>query len=94
MSKLSNRVQVLLDDEDRRQFAGLAQREGLSLSAWLRRAGQERHALMDERLRFESRADLDSFFDACGRREEGVEPDWEDHRKVIEGSVRGGQPST
>jgi len=36
------RVQVLLEKQEREQFRREAEREGLSLSAWLRRAGQDR----------------------------------------------------
>jgi hypothetical protein len=33
-----------------------------------------------------SAADLRKFFKACDLREEGREPDWEEHLKTIEGS--------
>ena len=37
-----NRLQLLLTDEERKQFDAAADRNGESLSAWLRRAGRER----------------------------------------------------
>ncbi len=94
MSRASNRVQVLLDDQDRRSFAHMAEREGLSLSAWLREAGRERLAFQSEKRQFDSVEDLDRFFEACSQRETGAEPDWEDHRRVIDESIRRGRPRT
>ena len=94
MSRASNRVQVLLDDRDRRSFAHMAEREGLSLSAWLRQAGRERLKDQAEKRRFASLADLDGFFEECSRRESGIEPDWQDHRRVIEDSIRRGHSQT
>ena len=41
------RVQVLLEEQERGQFRREAEREGLSLSAWLRRAGQDRLGTLD-----------------------------------------------
>ena len=34
--------------------------------------------------------ELRAFFSACDRREEGREPDWQDHLAVIEASKRSG----
>src|SRR5438094_78621 len=39
---MSSRVQVILSDEDREAFRLQAEREGVSLSAWLRDAGRRR----------------------------------------------------
>ena len=72
------RVQVLLDPESRRLFQELAQREGLSLSAWLRRAGEER-AERQQSISIQSAEELDDFFLECAEREVGDEPDWDDH---------------
>ena len=36
------RVKLIFPDEDKAQFVRQARREGLTLSAWLRAAGQER----------------------------------------------------
>ena len=76
------RVQVLLDPESRRLFQELAEREGLSLSAWLRRAGEER-AERQQVSRIRSVEELDAFFQDCAEREVGEEPDWEDHARAI-----------
>jgi hypothetical protein len=72
------RVHVLVDDGEREQFRRQAEREGLSLSAWLRRAGQERLEARQGR-RLSSLRDLKAFFRAADARETGREPDWEEH---------------
>ena len=91
---LSKRVQVLLDDHDRQSFQQMAERQGLSLSAWLRSAGRERLARQSERGRIDSVVELDAFFEQCNRRETGIEPEWQDHRKVIEGSLERGRANS
>jgi hypothetical protein len=83
------RVQVLLDPESRRLFQQLAEREGLSLSAWLRRAGMER-AERQQESPIRGVEELDEFFRDCALRELGEEPDWEDHGKTIRRSQRSG----
>lgn len=83
------RVQVVMSEEERDRFRGQARREGLSLSAWLRTAGQERLAKAFERPRMQTREALDAFFQQCDEREKsGSEPDWEEHLKVIASSRR------
>jgi hypothetical protein len=37
---------------------------------------------------------LRSFFDACAQREQGEEPDWDEHLRVIRGSQRSGAAPT
>ena len=90
----SKRVQVILDAEDRRSFEAMAKREGLSLSAWLREAGRERLSRLRTHRRFETVEELDGFFDECRDRESGAEPDWDEHRLVIEGSIARGRSAT
>lgn len=84
---MATRVQVILEDEEKELFQHRAKAEGLSLSAWLRRAGQE---LMRKQKKTLTRADLNAFFKACDAREQGTEPDWEEHLGVIERSKRSG----
>jgi hypothetical protein len=90
----TRRVQVLLDEEERRSFQSSAKREGQSLSAWLRDAGRERLDRRRARARFESVEELNAFFDRCRRRERGTEPDWDEHRRVIAHSVASGRAET
>jgi hypothetical protein len=76
------RVQVVLDAKDRERFREHARREGMSLSAWLRRAGQK----MVEQHRRWTPAELRAFFREIDRRNKGKgrEPDWEETKRLIE----------
>ena len=87
------RVQVLVEPAEQEQFRRQAEREGLSLSAWLRQAGQERLGARRNR-RLDSLRDLKAFFRAADAREKGREPDWEDHEAVIARSRASGQSGT
>ena len=88
---MTTRVQVILEEDEKERFQRRARREGLSLSAWLRKAGRLR---LSQESRMTSRTDLDAFFAACDTREKGVEPDWEEHLKVIERSKSSGAAET
>lgn len=83
------RVQLLIPDEDHARFANQARSEGMSLSAWLRAAANERLHRRSPAEPFESRSDVERFFASCDEREgPGPEPDWEQHLAVI-GESRG-----
>jgi hypothetical protein len=84
------RVQVILDEEEKERFQREARREGLSLSAWLRRAGEERLQGKPASSRMDTVEDLRAFFSACDRTEEGREPDWHEHLAVLEASKQSG----
>jgi hypothetical protein len=90
---MSSRVQVVMDEVEREAFRRAAAREGLSLSDWLRRAARDRLAAAEPPL-LSSPEELRVFFDACDAREQGVEPDWEQHRQVIEESKVAGRTTT
>lgn len=83
---MTTRVQVILEEEEKELFQHRARAEGLSLSSWLRRAGQEQI----RKRAMTSSADLEAFFRACDLREKGLEPDWEEHLAVIGRSQRSG----
>lgn len=91
---MSKRVQVILPDDEREVFARQAAREGLSLSAWLRRSGRERLAIARREARLSTVAKLRAFFRECDGRERGREPDWDDHRAVIARSAGSGTSGT
>ena len=88
---MSIRVQVILNEEETAQFKAQAQKESKSLSSWLRDAGRR---LLDENTRRDSLKDptsLKAFFEACEKREKGIEPDWEEQKQfILEGYRRGG----
>ncbi|WP_447969533.1 antitoxin [Nitrospira sp. M1] len=69
----------------------MAQREGLSLSAWLRKAGNEKLLLNEQQKPIYDKESLERFFLECDAHDEGTEPDWEDHLKVINRSRASGQ---
>ena len=81
-----SRVHVLLDDAEKARYRAQAAREGKSLGAWLRAAAEDRlrAAAMHRDLR--TRGSLEQFFAECDERESGREPDWDEHREVIERS--------
>ena len=84
------RIQVLLDPEERDRFRRLANQRGLSLSAWLREAAVRRAAEESESTRMRTVDELRSFFAQCDAREVGREPDWDEHRAVLDASIREG----
>lgn len=78
------RIHLVLTDEDRDSFAHEAQREGLSLSEWLRLAAKERLQRQMARRQFRDEGELDAFFGRCDTTAGAdSEPDWEDHLKTI-----------
>jgi hypothetical protein len=87
------RVQVLLEESEQEHFRQQAEREGLSLSAWLRQAGQERLRSRRGR-RLSTLRDLRDFFRVVDAREKGREPDWNEHLAVIERSRASGTSGT
>lgn len=91
---MSTRIHIILDDAEKERFRRQAEREGKSLAAWLREAARERLAATDQRTELRTLKQLRAFFDACDRRETGPEPDWEEHRKVIERSIGTGASET
>ena len=85
---MSVRVQVILDEEEVARFKSQAQKESKSLSAWLRDAGRK---MLETNRQWQSLMDpksLRRFFDSCNEREEGREPEWEEHKRVILESIR------
>ena len=88
------RVQLIIPDEDKARFVRQARREGLTFSAWLRAAARERLKDRQRAQRFQSREDLQRFFEECDAREgPGVEPDWDEHLQTLHESKIGGLPN-
>ncbi len=90
---MASRVQVILDEAERESFRRRARAEGLSLSAWLRRAGRDRLNARPGPPLHSVRA-LRSFFAGCDVREKGREPDWREHLEVIGASRKRGSSAT
>ena len=79
---MSVRVQVILDEEEVTRFKSQAMKESKSLSAWLRDAGKNMIEINRRQQRLTDPDSLNRFFRKCNERENGVEPDWEDHRII------------
>ena len=90
------RVQLVIPDDDRVRFLRQARLEGLTFSAWLRAAAQERLERMRPKSRFRTQEDLADFFAACDAAEgtNEMEPDWEKHKRTMDQSRRRGLPET
>jgi hypothetical protein len=80
---MSFRVQVILDKEDVALFKSQAMKESKSLSAWLRDAGKKMIEINRQNQRLTDPDSLNRFFRKCNEKENGVEPDWEDHKRLI-----------
>ena len=88
------RVQVLIKAREREAFRQVAEREGKSLSGWLRESALDRLEATKATAKITSAADLRKFFKACDLREKGREPDWEEHLKAMEASRKTGRSGT
>jgi hypothetical protein len=88
-----SRIQVVISEIEREAFRQAAAREGLTLSEFLRRAARDRLAAASA-ARVRTATDLRAFFRECDLREEGNEPDWLEHRAVIEDSKATGKTIT
>ncbi|HUH14101.1 MAG TPA: ribbon-helix-helix protein, CopG family [Longimicrobiales bacterium] len=91
---MPERIHIVVDPSEKERFRLLAEREGKSLSAWLRDAARERAAAAASASALDTEQALRDFFAACDEREVGTEPGWEHHRRVIEDSVRSGAAGT
>lgn len=86
---MSVRIQVVLSKRERESFRLQAQREGKSLSGWLREAGQDKLSTNKPKP-LTTHQEVRRFFRECDRREKGTEPDWQEHLSVLERSFRSG----
>ena len=79
---MSVRVQVILDEKEAAKFRSQAARESKSLSAWLRDAGRKTLEASEHRPLNDPES-LKAFFEKCGGREKGTEPDWIEYKAMI-----------
>ena len=80
------RIHILLDEAEKARFRMQAARERKSLGAWLRDAARERLRQAESRGRIEDLDQLEEFFASCDARELRPEPEWSEHRRVIDQS--------
>lgn len=86
---MTARIHILLDEADKARYRQQADREGKSLGAWLREAAEVK-LLASESSVIRDVTDVERFFETCDARESGREPDWIEHRRVIERSRTAG----
>ena len=89
---MTERIHIIVERAEKDRFRRLAEREGKSLSEWLRDAARDKLAEAQKRRGLETPEALHEFFADCDRREQGREPDWEAHREVIERSRTSAAP--
>jgi hypothetical protein len=90
---MSERVHIVLGRAEKERYRRWAEREGKTLSEWLREAAREKLAASSAGRALDTREALESFFEGCDAGERGGEPDWAEHRRVIEESIRSGSGS-
>lgn len=91
---MAERIHIVVDAAEKARFRAVAARAGKSLSGWLRDAAREKLAAAEMQGGLDTQAALRAFFEACDRRESGIEPDWAEHREVIERSRSSGASRT
>jgi hypothetical protein len=90
---MSVRIQVILKEDEAAKFKSQAIKESKSLSAWLRDAGNKMLELGHLQQSLTNPNSLKKFFQVINKREQGVEPEWEDHKRlIVEGFQSGNKP--
>ena len=80
---MSVRVQVIIEEGEAARFKSQAHKESKSLSAWLREAGEKMLEMNQREQPLTDPGALKIFFQECNEREQGNEPDWEGHKRLI-----------
>lgn len=87
---MKTRIHIVVGEEEKERYRSLAEKEGRTLSDWLRQAARDRADAREGEPALESREALDAFFRSCDAREVRPESGWEAHRRVIEASIGSG----
>ena len=87
---MSIRIQVIIDEKEAARFKSQAMKESKSLSAWLRDAGRKMLEMNQETNALRDSGALRRFFQICHDREQGREPEWEEHKRLILEGYQGG----
>jgi hypothetical protein len=80
---MSVRVQVILEEDEATRFKAQASKESKSLSAWLRDAGRKMLEANSKIPPLTDSTKLKEFFQRSSEREQGIEPQWEEHKRLI-----------
>ncbi len=90
------RIQLDIPDDERARFARQAEREGMTLDAWLISVARQRIVVPDSARDVDESAELRELEDIwkwCDSLHGGErEPDWEEHLKNMEASRMEGLP--
>lgn len=91
-SFVKDRIHLVVREDEKERYRKSAERSGLTLSEWLREAAREKLVSEASEKRIETLEELEAFFEECDARPdgEGPEPDWEEHKRRIEESMRPG----
>jgi len=90
---VKDRIHIVLPTEDKERYRAIAEREGMTLSRWIREAVREKAAKYDVERKLDTVEDLEAFFQDCDQLHEGneaAEPDWAEHERLIHESRTGG----
>lgn len=90
--RMKDRIHLVVREDEKERYRRSAERAGLSLSEWLREAAREKMASTAGGRTIDTLEELEAFFAECDARHEGKgrEPDWDDHERAIEASIRSG----
>ena len=89
------RIQLEISEADQEDFARQARLEGMMLGAWLVKVARQRVETPrpDQRAPFKSREELQAFWKWCDAQNNlEREPDWEEHLRNMDESIREGLP--
>ncbi|HEX6589083.1 MAG TPA: hypothetical protein VF039_08675 [Longimicrobiales bacterium] len=89
---MDERIHIVVRREEKQRFRRMAERQGQTLSEWLRDAAREKLEAAEANAGLGSAQALHSFFAALD--EAGVEPDWSEQRALIERSKGRGAAET
>lgn len=85
---MKDRIHLVVREDEKERYRKSAERSGLTLSEWLREAAREKLAVEENEKRIETLEELEAFFAECDSDETEPEPDWEEHKRRIEESMR------
>ena len=67
------RIHIVLPAEEKERYRAMAEREGTTLSRWIREAVREKATKYDVERKLDTVEDLESFFQDCDRLHQGTE---------------------
>lgn len=87
------RIQLDIPEDERERFARQAERQGMTLNAWLISAARKNMPERTAAKPFQSLEELRDFWKWCDTLHDGQrEPDWEEHLRIMDLSKRQGLP--